>query len=78
MTRVHRDEACLEWLYYLVLLLCVPFTVDQDDYCFNTDKFTKGDLVARISYYEFIDCTEGGFRKYRFLDGKKKERMVHI
>jgi hypothetical protein len=78
VTRVHRDEACLEGLYYLVLLLCVPFTVNQDEYCFNTDTFTRGDLVVRISYYEFIECTEGGFRKYRLLDSKNKERMIHL
>lgn len=45
------DEAGLEGLYYLVLLLCTPFTLDTDT-LFATDEFEKRDLVVRISYYK--------------------------
>jgi hypothetical protein len=78
-TRVHRSEACLEGLYYLVLLLCVPFTVEKDDTFFNTDQFGAGDLVVRISYYKLIDPeVQGGFRTYELLEGKQQERWIHV
>ena len=77
-TRVHSSEACLEGLYYLVQLLCVPYTVEKDT-IFNTDTFEAGDLVVRISYYKLIDpSVEGGFRSYELLDGKTRERLIHV
>eukprot|EP00966_Prymnesium_polylepis_P257580 5950579-Prymnesium_polylepis.1 len=77
-TRVVSDEACLEGLYYLVSLLCVPFTLEKDK-VFNTDSFEAGDLVVRVSYYKLIHPNvEGGFRTYKLLDGKQLERMIHV
>jgi hypothetical protein len=77
-TRVVGDEAGLEGLYYLVLLLCVPETLAKDT-IFNTDSFTTGDLVVRISYYKLINPNlAGGFRSYELLDGKQQERMIHV
>ena len=77
-TRVHRSEACLEGLYYLVLLRCVPFTVEKET-IFNTDTFEAGDLVVRISYYSLINPdVEGGFRSYKLLEGKQLERWIHV
>eukprot|EP00966_Prymnesium_polylepis_P217336 5030093-Prymnesium_polylepis.1 len=79
-TRVVGSEACLEGLYYLVLLLCVPLQKDtlQKDTVFNTDSFEAGDLVVKISYYKLIDKIEGGFRSYELLEGKQLERMIHV
>lgn len=37
--------------------------VKKPNQCVNTDTFDKGDLVVRISYYDFIECSEGGIRK---------------
>jgi hypothetical protein len=77
-TRVARDEACLEGLYYLVLLLCVPYTLEKETF-FNTDNFEAGDLVVRISYYSLINPeVEGGFRSYELLDRKQRERLIHV
>ena len=76
-TRVASDEVCLEGLYYLVLLLCAPYTLDKD-LLFATDQFEKGDLVVRISYYKYSTTLEGGFRKYSLLGGKVQERMIHV
>ena len=50
-TRVVSDEVCLEGLYYLVLLLCAPYTLKKDT-LFGTDQIEEGDLVVRISYYK--------------------------
>ena len=78
-TRVVSDEACLEGLYYLVLLLCVPYTLDKDVLFFATDEFEKGDLVVRISYFKLeAKDIEGGVRKYSLMEGKKQERMIHV
>ena len=40
-TRVAPDEVCLEGVYYIVLLLCVPCTLEKETY-FNTDTFEAG------------------------------------
>ena len=88
-TRVASDEVCLEGLYYLVLLLCVPYVVEKKQcrydaerekyiYLFNGDIFEEGDLVVRISYYKFAKEVEGGFRTYSLLDGQKRERIIHV
>ena len=77
-TRVSSDEVCLEGLYYLVLLLCVPYTLEKET-VFNTDSFEEGDLVVRISYYKLVRSdVEGGFRSYELLEGKQLERMIHV
>ena len=46
-TRVASDEACIEGLYWLVLLLGIPYTLEKDT-VFNTDTFEKGDLVVKV------------------------------
>jgi hypothetical protein len=46
-TRVAPDEACIEGLYWLVLLLGTPYTLEKDT-IFNTDTFEKGDLVIKV------------------------------
>ena len=72
------DEVCLEGLYYLVLLLCAPYTLKKDT-LFGTDQIEEGDLVVRISYYKLEKKdTEGGFRTYSLAEGKSHERMVHV
>jgi hypothetical protein len=77
-TRVASDEVCLEGVFYLVLLLCVPFTSEKDT-CFNTDTFEAGDLVVRVSYYKLDrPDVEGGFRSYELKEGKQLERMIHV
>ena len=64
--------------YYLVKLLCTPFTLDEDR-LFATDQFEKGDLVVRMSYYKLEKKdVEGGFRKYSLMGGKAQERMIHV
>jgi len=70
-------RACLEGLYYLVLLLCTPYTLEEDTVC-NTDRFEKGYLVVRISYYKLINPNlAGGFRSYKLVEGKQQER-IHV
>ena len=46
-TRVASDEVCIEGLYWLVLLLGIPYTLEKDT-VFNTDTFEKGDLVVKV------------------------------
>ena len=76
--REDGSDAVLDWCERAdVLLLCVPYTLDKD-VIFATDKFEKGDLVVRISYYKLAATVEGGFRKYWLMDGKKQERMIHV
>ena len=51
----------------------------EKDTIFNTDSFEAGDLVVRISYYKLINTeVEGGFRSYELLDGKPRERLIHV
>jgi len=47
-TQVAPDEACIEGLYWLVLLLAMPYTLEKDT-IFNTDSFEKGDLVVKVN-----------------------------
>jgi hypothetical protein len=77
-TRVMRDEACIEGLYWLIVLLGVPYTLEQDT-VFNTDHFEKGDLVVKASYYKLERANlEGGFRAYVLVEGKQHERLLHV
>lgn len=77
-TRVCSDEACLEGIYYLILITGAPFAVERDEYVFNTDTFAKGDLVVRASYFKFERDVEGGFRKYWLMEGAQLERLIHV
>lgn len=46
---------------------------------FATDRFEKGDLVVKISYFKLESKKlEGSFRTYPLLSGKEQERMVHV
>ena len=77
-TCVARDEACIEGLYWLVLLLGAPYTLEKDT-IFNTDTFEAGDLVVKVSYYKLESPDlQGGFRSYSLLEGKKHERLLHV
>ena len=77
-TRVAPDEACIEGLYWLVLLLCAPYTLEKDT-IFNTDTFEKEDLVVKVSYYKLEAAgLEGGLRSYSLVGAKKHERLIHV
>ena len=77
-TRVAPDEACIEGLYWLVVLLGVPYTLERDT-IFNTDTFDAGDLVVKVSYYKLEKAgLEGGLRSYSLLGAKKQERLIHV
>eukprot|EP00966_Prymnesium_polylepis_P140089 3236290-Prymnesium_polylepis.1 len=47
--------------------------------CLEGLYYLAGDLVVRISYYKLIrPDVEGGFRSYELLEGKQRERKIHV
>mmetsp|Transcript_4442 Transcript_4442/g.11661 ORF Transcript_4442/g.11661 Transcript_4442/m.11661 type:complete len:287 (+) Transcript_4442:209-1069(+) len=77
-SRVASDEACIEGLYWLQLLLGTPYTLEEDT-IFNGDTFEAGDLVVKTSYYKLKSASlEGGLRSYSLMDGKQEERLIHV
>ena len=62
--RADRAEVHLEGVYWLVQLLCKPYTLKKET-VHTTDTFDKGTLVVKIHYYELKQANcEGGRRAY--------------
>ena len=77
-TRVAKEEVGKYGLFYLVLLLTSPYTLEKDT-LFAGHPFEKGDLVVKISYYNMeTKDLDGGFSSWSLMEGKAQERLIHV